>query len=56
METDTSEYTFITIFSIIMKEKKVYLVIFYWCIFKVAELNYNMYNTRVQQELCNTSP
>ena len=44
METNTSEYIFTAIFSIITKEKKVHLVILYLYTSKVTELNYDIHN------------
>ena len=44
VETDTSEYILTAIFSIMIEEKKVYLVTFYSCTFKATKLNYDIYN------------
>jgi len=44
VETDNSNYALIAIISILMKEKEVHLVTFYFCTFKAPKLNYNTYN------------
>ena len=44
MEIDISKYAFTAILLIIIKEKKVYLVTFYSCIFKTTKLNYNIHD------------
>ena len=44
VETDALKYTLTAILSIMTEEKKIHLVIFYSCLFKAMELNYNMYN------------
>ena len=41
METDASDYTLTTIFSIVNEENKVHLITFYFCTFIVVELNYS---------------
>ena len=43
VKTDVSDYTLITILSIIDKNNKVYLVVFHSQTFISAELNYNTY-------------
>ena len=44
LETNASNYVLIAILSIIIEEKKVYLVTFHFCMFKATDLNYNIYN------------
>jgi len=44
VETHALDYVLAAILLIITKEKEVYLVTFYSCIFKAAELNYNTHN------------
>jgi len=44
VETDVSEYTIIAILSIIIKEKEVYPVAFYSCMFKATKLKYDIHN------------
>ena len=44
METDTLDYAFTAILSIINKENEVYSVAFYSCTFTIIELNYNIHN------------
>jgi len=44
VETNALEYTLIAILLIMTEEKNVYLVIFHSCMFKAAELNYDIYN------------
>ena len=44
METNTLNYTLITIQLIMTEEKEVYLVAFHFYIFKTVELNYGIYN------------
>ena len=44
VETNALEYILTAIFSIMIKEKKIHLAIFYSCLFKIIELNYDIYN------------
>ena len=44
METDASDYTLITILSIVNRENKVYLIAFHSYTFTIVELNYNTHN------------
>ena len=44
METNTSDYAFVAIISIVNEENEVYLVAFHSCTFTVAELNYDTHN------------
>jgi len=44
VETNALEYTLIAILLIMTEEKNVYPVIFHSCMFKAAELNYDIYN------------
>ena len=47
METDTLNYAFTAILSIIMKEKRVYLITLYFHMFKATELNYNTHDKKL---------
>ena len=44
VKTDASDYTLITILSIVNKENKVYLIAFHSYTFTIMELNYNIYD------------
>jgi len=44
VETDTSNYTLIAILLIMIEEKAVHSVAFYFCMFKAIEINYNIHN------------
>jgi len=44
METDTLDYALTVILSIVNEENEVYPVIFHFCTFTVAELNYDTHN------------
>jgi len=44
VETNALDYALVAILSIITEEKKVYLVAFYFHIFKAIELNCDIYN------------
>ena len=44
METDTLDYAFTTILSIVNEENEVHPVVFYFCTFTVAKLNYDTYD------------
>ena len=44
METDASDYALIAILSIVNEDNKVYLVVFHFCTFTVAKLNYDIYD------------
>ena len=44
METDASDYALIAILSIVKEDNKVYLVVFHFCTFTVAKLNYDIYD------------
>jgi len=44
VETDASDYTLITILSIVNRENKVYLIAFHSYTFTIVELNYNTHN------------
>ena len=44
METDTSDYAFAVILSIVNKENEVHLVIFHSCTFTAVELNYDIHD------------
>ena len=44
METDALDYALATIFSIVNKDNKVYLVAFHSCTFTAVELNYDMHD------------
>ena len=46
VETNASDYTLITILSI-MEEKEVYLVVFHSYIFKATELNYDIHDKKL---------
>ena len=47
VENDVLEYVIIAILLIMMVEKKVHLVTFYFYIFKATKLNYNIYNKKL---------
>jgi len=47
METNTSNYSLITIFSIVNEENEVHPVSFYFYTFTVTELNYEMYDKKL---------
>ena len=47
IETDISNYAFAAILSIMIKHIEVYLVVFYFCIFKTAKLNYSTYDKKL---------
>jgi len=44
METNALNYVFATILLIITEKKEIYLVTFYFHIFKIIELNYDIYD------------
>jgi len=44
VKTNVLDYVLAAILLIIMEEKEVYLVTFYFYMFKAAKLNYNTYN------------
>jgi len=44
VETDALDYTLATILSICNKENKVHLVVFHFCTFTTAELNYDIHD------------
>jgi len=44
VETDASDYALTAILSIVNKENEVHPVTFYFCIFTIAELNYNTHD------------
>jgi len=44
VENNTSNYILAAMLLIIIEEKEVYLVIFHSCMFKAAELNYNIHD------------
>ena len=44
VETDALDYALAAILSIVNDDNKVHPVAFHFCIFTVAELNYNIYN------------
>ena len=44
VETNTSDYTLATNLSIVNEENKVHLVVFYFCTFTIAELNYDTHD------------
>jgi len=44
MENNASDYVLVAILSIVNKENKVHLVVFHFCTFTTAELNYNIYD------------
>ncbi len=47
METNTSDYTFAIILSIVNEDNEVHLVAFHSHTFTVVELNYNTYNKKL---------
>ena len=47
METNTLDYALTAILSIVNKENKVHLVIFYSCTFTVVELSYDIHNKKL---------
>jgi len=47
VETDASDYTLITILSIVNEENKVHLIAFHSYTFTVVELNYNTHNKKL---------
>ena len=47
METNTSDYALVIILSIINEENKVYLVIFHFHTFTLAELNYDIHDKKL---------
>ena len=47
METNTSDYTFTIILSIVNEDNEVHLVAFHSHTFTVVELNYNTYNKKL---------
>ena len=44
MKTNTLDYAFAAILSIVNKENQVHLVAFHSCTFTIVKLNYNIYN------------
>jgi len=47
VETDISEYALIAIYLIMIEEKEIHLVTFYFHMFKATELDYDMYNKKL---------
>ena len=47
VKTNTLDYTFVAILLIIMKEKKIYPIVFHFYTFKAIELNYNIYDKKL---------
>jgi len=47
VETNVPDYTLIAILLIIIEEKKIKLVTFYSYMFKITELNYDIYNKKL---------
>ena len=47
METDTLDYAFTAILSIINEENEVYLIAFHFCTFTIIELNYNTHDKKL---------
>jgi len=47
VETNTSDYILVTNLSIVNEENKVHLVVFYFCTFTIAELNYDTHDKKL---------
>jgi len=47
METDASDYALAAILSIVNKENEVHPVVFHFCTFTMAELNYDIHNKKL---------